>query len=150
MAAEFAITASCHPHVGAAGSGGVSPSVDRDFAVAPRPEPARMRVGPGPDLRPGAAQTGTDDDGVVLVRVAADGGVAAVEVSAGAAERLRGADALVAAVLGACCQALLKRMAVQAMDTRAAPGALPDVTDERWRDGVREALEQACRAIRQR
>ncbi|MCW2143049.1 hypothetical protein BXY51_007641 [Actinoplanes cyaneus] len=108
-----------------------------------------MRVGPGPDLRPGAAQTGTDDDGVVLVQVAADGGVA-VEVSAGAAERLRGADALVAAILGAYRQALLKRMAVQAMDTRAAPGALPDVTDERWRDGVREALEQACRAIRQR
>ncbi|MFI1991937.1 hypothetical protein [Actinoplanes sp. NPDC020271] len=139
-----------------------------------------MRVTPGPDLRAGAAQTGVDDDGVVLVRVGADGSVTAVEVSRRWAERLREPEALAAAILTAYRQALLKRMAARlitdpgggavplsgmplggtpvplsatAVELSGGPvplgeaASLPDVADDRWRDGVRQALELTCRAV---
>lgn len=106
----------------------------------------------GPDLRSGAVQTGADDDGVVLVRVAADGAVVAVEISPRWGERLRGADALAAAaVLGAYRQALLKRMAARLINGPVAvspPVAeRPDVEDEGWLEGVRESLERTYRQL---
>ncbi|BCY10428.1 hypothetical protein [Actinoplanes sp. L3-i22] len=103
----------------------------------------------GPDLRPGAMQAGVDDDGVVLVRVAPDGGVAAVEISPRWRERLPGVDALAAAVLGAYRQALLNRMAARLMSGSAAepPGPRPDVGDEGWLAGVRDALDRTYRQL---
>jgi hypothetical protein len=104
----------------------------------------------GPDLRPGAPQVGVDDDGVVRVRVAADGGVAGVQISPRWRDRLRGADALAAAVLAAYRQALLKRMAARLVN---GPGPSPeapsrtDVADEGWLEGIREALERTYRQL---
>ncbi|WP_436533926.1 hypothetical protein [Actinoplanes sp. HUAS TT8] len=102
-------------------------------------------AGLGPDLRYGAAQTGTDDDGVVLVRVAADGAVLAVEINRRWGERLRGVDALAAAVLAAYRQALLKRMAARLVNgpTVAETPERPGVDDPGWLRGVRDALDRA-------
>ncbi|WIM92708.1 hypothetical protein ACTOB_004661 [Actinoplanes oblitus] len=102
----------------------------------------------GPDLRPGAEQVGTDDAGLVRVRVTAEGGVSAVEI----AGRFAGVDALAAAILGAYRQALLKRMAARLVgDAAPAPAArrddAPDVTDERWLEWVRDALDRADRQL---
>ncbi|AEV85257.1 hypothetical protein ACWT_4237 [Actinoplanes sp. SE50] len=102
--------------------------------------------GLGPDLHPGAAQSGADDDGLVRVRLGPDGRMLSLEVDARWPDRLPGPEALTAAILTAYRQALLKRMAARLLtDPAAAP--LPDVTDAHWLAGIRDALDGTLRRI---